>query len=195
MSGVLVAVVGPSGAGKDALMGHAEAQLRRRDGVLFVRRLVTRAPGAFEDHDSISEAEFAEGVENDRFALAWRAHGHGYAVPLSALDAVRSGAIAVCNLSRNAVAEAERAFGRVDTVLVTAPADVIAARLAARGRESPSAIEARVKREMALGDFLATHVIVNDRTISAGGATLVAIIEGLRTAPRQKVGAASVGGG
>jgi len=146
MSGVLVAVVGPSGAGKDALMGHAEAQLRPRDGVLFVRRLVTRAPGAFEDHDSISEAEFAEGVENDRFALAWRAHGHGYAVPLSALDAVRSGAIAVCNLSRNAVAEAERAFGRVDTVLVTAPADVIAPRLPKGSRALGRPAEPRSRR-------------------------------------------------
>ena len=153
MSGVFVCVVGPSGAGKDTLIRYAEARLGRRDDVLFVRRLVTRASGAFEDHDTLSEAEFADGVAGKAFALAWRAHGHGYAVPLAALTAVRRGAVAVCNLSRGAVAEAQIVFGSVVSVLVTAPPEVIATRLAARGRESLAAIEARLKRQVELGDF------------------------------------------
>jgi ribose 1,5-bisphosphokinase len=192
MSGVLVAVVGPSGAGKDALIRHAALELHRFDDVFFVRRLVTRAPGAFEDHASISEADFADGLAANRFALAWRAHGHGYAVPLSALTAVRNGAIAVCNLSRGAVDDAARAFGDVVTVLITAPAAVIAARLAERGRESPSAIEARVKRETELGDFPATYAIANDGTIAAGGGRLIEIINGFRSLHRQELPARPV---
>ena len=179
MSGVLVAVVGPSGAGKDALIQHAAAQ-PHHDDVLFVRRLVTRVAGAFEDHGSISDAAFADGIASGCFALTWRAHGHGYAVPVSALNAVRDGTVAVCNLSRGAVADAERVFGHVVSVLVTAPAAIITARLAARGRESPAAIAARIEREMALTDFTATHVIVNDGTIAAARAKLIAIVEGLR---------------
>jgi ribose 1,5-bisphosphokinase len=181
MSGVFVCVVGPSGAGKDTLIRYAETRLGQRDDVLFVRRLVTRAPGDFEDHDSLNEAEFADGLAGKRFALAWRAHGHGYAVPLSALTAVRNGAIAVCNLSRGAVAEAERVFGSVVAVLVTAPAEVIATRLAARGRESFATIEARLKREAEQSDFSPAHGIVNDGPVAAAGAALVAIIEQLQS--------------
>ncbi len=179
MSGVFVCVVGPSGAGKDTLIRHAATQLRQREDVLFVRRLVTRPPGDFEDHDSLTEKAFATGVARKHFALTWRAHGQGYAVPLIAVSAVRLGMIAVCNLSRGAIDDAERVFGNVVTVIVDAPADVIAARLAARGREGPSAIEARSKREAEISDFSANHVIVNDGPIAAGGAALVAIIEQL----------------
>jgi ribose 1,5-bisphosphokinase len=192
MSGVFVAIVGPSGAGKDTIMRHAEAALAGRDGVRFVRRFVTRAAGTFEDHDSLDERAFAEGAAGGRFALSWRAHGHGYAVPLSALEAVSAGAVAVCNLSRYALADADRVFGRVVAVAVTAPPEVIAARLAARGRDSAAAIAARLGREAGLADFRPRHRIVNDGSVAAAGAALVAIIEELRAqCPAAAAGRAS----
>jgi ribose 1,5-bisphosphokinase len=180
MTGMFVAVVGPSGAGKDTLIRYAEARLGGVRDMMFVRRLVTRTPGAFEDHDTISEAEFAAGIDAGRFALSWRAHGHGYAVPLSTRDAVRGGAVAVCNLSRGAVAEAEALFGGVVAVLVTAPAEVIATRLAARGRETVAAIEARLKREAEQRRFSPSHVIDNDGPVEAGGGALVDLLDELR---------------
>jgi ribose 1,5-bisphosphokinase len=192
MSGVFVCVVGPSGAGKDTLIRYAETRLARYDDVLFVRRMVTRAAGAFEDHDSVGEAEFADGVARREFALAWRAHGHGYAVPLSALAAVRRGAVAVCNLSRGAVAEAQVVFGSTVSVLVTAPTDVIATRLAARGRESVEAIEARLKRQVERSDFSPDHTIANDGAVDAGGSRLVEIIENLRRSGASAVAAPGV---
>jgi ribose 1,5-bisphosphokinase len=179
MSGVFVCVVGPSGAGKDTLIRYAETRLGQDPDVLFVRRLVTRASGTFEEHDSLSETAFTDGVARKAFALAWRAHGLGYAVPVSALAAVERGAVAVCNLSRSAVAEARRVFSRVEAVLVTASADVIAARLAARGRESMAAVEERLRREVA-GDFSPNAIIVNDGPIAAGGNALVDIVTGLQ---------------
>jgi ribose 1,5-bisphosphokinase len=149
--------------------------------VIFVRRFVTRPPGEFEDHWPLTEKAFATGITRGHFALSWRAHGLGYALPLIVRDCLRLGMIAVCNLSRSAVADAERKFGSVVTVMVTAPPEVIAARLAARGRESAAAIEARIEREAELSDFLPTHFIVNDGPIAAGGDLLIDIIEGLRS--------------
>ena len=101
-------------------------------------------------------------------------------MPLAALAAVRRGAVAVCNLSRGAVAEAQVVFGSVVSVLVTAPPEVIATRLAARGRESLAAIEARLKRQVERGDFSPDHMIANDGAVEAGGSRLVDIIEKLR---------------
>src|SRR5690606_18615993 len=72
-SGVLVAVVGPSGVGKATLIGHARARLAGEDGFVFIRRLVTRGENAFEDHDTLDEAAFARGVAEEHFALHWRA--------------------------------------------------------------------------------------------------------------------------
>ena len=134
-TGTVVAVVGPSGAGKDTLLALAAAALAGEPGFHFPRRLVTRPPNPAEDHDCLSAEGFEAGVATEAYALHWRAHGLGYAVPRAAADALASGQVVVCNLSRRAVADARAAFGRVRTVLVTAPDAVLAARIAARGRE------------------------------------------------------------
>jgi ribose 1,5-bisphosphokinase len=41
-NGVFVAVVGPSGAGKDMVIGYAAERLSACEGVDFVRRVITR---------------------------------------------------------------------------------------------------------------------------------------------------------
>ena len=67
----LVAVVGPSGAGKDLLMRSAaetDPQIR------LARRVITRPSAAgSEDFDGVSEAVFAQRVAAGEFALHWRA--------------------------------------------------------------------------------------------------------------------------
>ncbi len=71
-NGAFVAVVGPSGAGKDTLIAHAKAALADEPPVEFVRRVITRpSDGATEDHDTLTEAEFLEALANGAFALAW----------------------------------------------------------------------------------------------------------------------------
>ena len=56
-NGALVAVVGPSGAGKDTLIAHAKAALGDEPQVDFVRRCVTRpSDGQTEDHDTLADA-------------------------------------------------------------------------------------------------------------------------------------------
>ena len=181
--GVLVAVVGPSGVGKDTLIGHAKAQLAAEEGFVFVRRLVTRGENAFEDHDTLDEASFARGVETGEFAVSWRAHGLGYALPATTQDAMARGAVVICNFSRGAIAAARERFPAVRVVAITAPDAVLAARLIQRGRETEEGVAARLLREAECSrDVHADLTVVNDRPIEQSGGELVAYLKGLRMA-------------
>ncbi len=127
-SGTFVCVTGPSGAGKDTLIQLARAQLGSEPGFLFPRRLVTRPLSAFEDHETLSLAQFEAGVRNGLFALHWRAHGLGYAIDGAIMPAIAAGIIVVCNVSRDSITAARKNFAHVKVVFVTAPAAMIAAR-------------------------------------------------------------------
>ena len=57
--GKLIYVVGPSGAGKDALLEHARANLPADTKVTFARRWITRSADAGgEAHRALTSAEF-----------------------------------------------------------------------------------------------------------------------------------------
>lgn len=179
--GAFVAVVGPSGAGKDTLIAHARVRLagHRRPAVHFVRRVVTRvADAGAEDHDSLTPEEFAAAERAGAFALAWSAHGLSYGIPAAVDARIAAGEIAVANLSRGAVPALMRRYRNVAVVLVTASPEVLAARLAARGRESRAEVLARLARadDASLGAFAATVTVRNDGTPEEGGEALVAAI-------------------
>lgn len=145
--GVLIAVVGPSGAGKDSLIAYARERLASEPSILFVRRIVTRsADTAAEDHASLTPAEFANAEAAGAFAVCWDAHGLRYGIPVSARDHVAGGGTAVVNGSRAALADIRAAFDHVVTLHVSARPEVLAARLAARGRESQPDILQRLRR-------------------------------------------------
>ena len=146
MTGVFVAVVGPSGAGKDTLIAEARTRLTGDPNILFVRRVVTRPEGGNEDHDCIDAGGFATLREQGAFVLSWGAHGLYYGIPASARAAVEDGKVVVANLSRGALTDARAAFPALAIVNVTAPPQVLAARLAHRGRESGLEIERRLAR-------------------------------------------------
>jgi ribose 1,5-bisphosphokinase len=180
-SGVLVAVVGPSGVGKDTLIGHARARLAGEDGFVFIRRLVTRGENAFEDHDTLDEAAFARGVAEEHFALSWRAHGLGYALPAETHEAIARGAVAICNFSRGALAAARERFAEVRVVAISAPDEILAARLIGRGRETEAGVAARLAREAVCAREIDPDLtIVNDRPIEQSGGELVAYLKSLR---------------
>jgi ribose 1,5-bisphosphokinase len=180
--GAFVAVVGPSGAGKDTLIASARASLAADAHYLFVRRVVTRPAGSFEDHKSMTDGEFERAEAAGAFALSWRAHGLSYGVPVATLAAVESGVIAVCNLSRAAIPDARRRFPRVATVLVTAPNAVLAARLVARGRETEEEAARRLARESTISKAVAAdRVVSNDGTREEGGRKFVLCLERIRS--------------
>ncbi|WP_343207773.1 phosphonate metabolism protein/1,5-bisphosphokinase (PRPP-forming) PhnN [Ancylobacter oerskovii] len=173
--GTLVLVVGPSGAGKDTLIREACRRLAGRDDIRFARRRITRPVDATEDHVSLDAAAFARGVAAGEFPLHWQANGLAYALGPEVAADLAAGRMVVANGSRGAVAEARRRFAAVRIVMVTAPPELLAARIAARGREGAEDAARRLKREPAL-PVPPDATIVNDGVPEAGGARLADVL-------------------
>ncbi|MEP9349840.1 phosphonate metabolism protein/1,5-bisphosphokinase (PRPP-forming) PhnN [Xanthobacter sp. KR7-225] len=173
--GTLVLVVGPSGAGKDTLIGLARARLSGEKRVLFARRLVTRAPGAGEAHGTLSEAAFEAECAAGRFPLSWRAHGLGYALGPEVATHLGDGGLVVANGSRASLPQARARFARMKVVLVTAPLELRAARLAQRGRESAPEIAERLSHAPQ-AEVAPDLVIENVGSPQVGGEALRAFI-------------------
>jgi len=179
VTGRLIAVVGPSGAGKDTLLAGALAA--RPDWVL-VRRVITRpADAGGEDHDSATSDDFAARAARGEFAVHWAAHGLSYGIPATAVAQAAAGATVLFNGSRAALPAARAAFPALDVVWITAPPAVLAARIAARGRESQADAAARLTRTLDPPPPGA-RVVMNDGPVAQGVARLIAAIEGA-TAP------------
>ena len=172
---MLVAVVGPSGAGKDTVLDGLRAALAGDPGFFFARRAITRPPQAGgEAHEALSPAEFA----GRDFALQWLAHGLDYGIPRSIETELAQGRVVLANLSRRVLADAAARYPL--TVLeITAPPAILAARLAARGRESEADIAARLAREAPLPAGLRLLRVVNDSTPKAAITQAVALLRGL----------------
>lgn len=163
--GAFVAVVGPSGAGKDTLMSGAARHPGLDTRVAFVRRVVTRTALAdAEDHDSLDEAGFARAEAAGAFCLAWSAHGLRYGLPASLLKDLGRGRTVLANLSRRSLTDAARTFGALHVVEVTARPEVLLARLLARGREPETMIRDRLGRQVpvALPPSAAGHLLIDN---------------------------------
>jgi ribose 1,5-bisphosphokinase len=144
--GRLVLVVGPSGAGKDTLIGLARAACGGDGNIVFPRRVVTREATAFEDNAQVSFEAFGQARDNGEFAVHWEAHGHGYALPRAIDDELRASRTVVANVSRTVIEAMRRAYADVVVVSITAPAEILGQRLAARARGSDGQIADRLGR-------------------------------------------------
>lgn len=174
-SGRVVAVVGPSGVGKDTLLAGLEASGQAHR----VRRVITRAPWpGDEPFEGISEAEFERRLSEGKFALHWRAHGLDYGLPWSEFAALQDARDVVFNGSRAILAEAARIFPGLRVILIEAPPELLAARLAARGREAGAALAARLERDIgALPAGLPVIRVLNDGTPQEGISRLIAALQ------------------
>lgn len=142
--GPVIAIVGPSGVGKDSVMSAlAQADPRLRQ----MRRVITRAPEAGgETYQPVTEAQFAALVAQDRFVLHWQAHGLHYGIARD-IEELRQGASAVLvNLSRAVLPDAEQAFDDFRVIALRADPQVLAQRLAGRGREGAEEVARRLAR-------------------------------------------------
>ncbi len=145
--GIMVVVVGPSGAGKDTLMALAAQHFGSRPNVHFVRRVITRDGDAGgEDHLAVSEAGFVSMEQSGSFAVWWEAHGLKYGIPAEVSVALSKGHLVIANGSRSALHRFHAAFPRLKVINVTARPEVLAGRLEARGRETHEDIMARLAR-------------------------------------------------
>jgi len=175
--GLLVPVVGPSGAGKDTLMAEARSQLGDDDRFVFARRVITRpASAGGEDHEPASEEAFEAMASKGEFAFHWQAHGLRYGIPRRIEGELEQGRLVLANLSRSVLADAARRYN-TRALVITAPLDLLAKRLAGRGRETAEDIAQRLAREVVLPAGLETMVVMNDSTPEEGAARLVAMLK------------------
>ncbi|WP_137124234.1 phosphonate metabolism protein/1,5-bisphosphokinase (PRPP-forming) PhnN [Roseomonas sp. HF4] len=170
---MLLAVVGPSGAGKDTLMGLARARLAGDARFRFVQRAITRpAEAGGEAHRALDAAAFEAERAADAFALWWGAHGLSYGIPRDIEADIALRRVVVANLSRAVLAEAAARYP-LRVLNITAPVAVLAARLAARGREDAADIAARLAREATLPPGLDVATVTNDTTPEDGAARVI----------------------
>lgn len=144
--GRLILVVGPSGAGKDTLLGLARSACAEDKNVVFPRRVVTRQASAAEDNAQLSAEEFREALARGDFALHWEAHGHSYGLPRAIDDDLRAGRSVVVNVSRTVIDAARRVYANVTVIVITAPPEMLVERLRMRARGSDGKVEQRLGR-------------------------------------------------
>ena len=180
MRGTFVAVVGPSGSGKDSLIGFGRERLEASGQIHVVRRVVTRqADGGSEDHDSMDDVSFAEAERAGAFALTWEAHGLRYGLPISLEDDLRAGRVVIANLSRAMIPALIERYPDAVVVAVSADRDVIERRLAGRGRETAASIQQRIDRRVADRLPASTVRIDNSGALEVAGTQFVQLIEDL----------------
>lgn len=148
-TGLLVPVVGPSGAGKDSLLRVAREHFAGGSRLVFPRRVVTRAALAdAEDHDSMTPDAFAEAAARGAFAIFWGAHGNAYGIPAAIHDDLSAGRIVVFNCSRAALGPAWAHHPKMKVIEVSASPEVLVERIVTRGRESREDARQRVARKV-----------------------------------------------
>ncbi|CAN7398053.1 MULTISPECIES: phosphonate metabolism protein/1,5-bisphosphokinase (PRPP-forming) PhnN [unclassified Variovorax] len=169
-SGTFFLVVGPSGAGKDSLIDGARQRLSAQARHVFAKRTITRpaaAPG--EDHESVSAAEFDRRESAGDFLVTWRAHGLCYGLPASLRTALEAGQHVIANGSRSVIAQLSQCLARLVVIDVTAAPEVLARRIAARGREREEETHLRLARR---GESIPASVrslgVDNDASLAEG---------------------------
>ncbi|MEP3919652.1 phosphonate metabolism protein/1,5-bisphosphokinase (PRPP-forming) PhnN [Ascidiaceihabitans sp.] len=177
--GRFIAVVGPSGVGKDSVM----AGLAAADPALhLVRRTITRTPElGGEDYDSVSVAKFNEMAKAGHFAIHWGAHELQYAIPAHVRMVLAEGRDCLANFSRSALLAGDAGFARFCVLNITAQSKTLAARLVARGRENEAQIERRLAQATKpLPDGLNVKTVSNDGPLDATIAQALSLLQPVR---------------
>ena len=167
----VIAVVGPSGVGKDSVM---TALATRDPRVHLIRRVITRPEDAGgEAFTGVSRQEFEAMRAAGAFALSWEAHGLCYGVPMPSEVKQADARALLVNLSRGVLLRAQEVFHPFAVLSLTARPEVLAARLAARGREDAAERARRLGRAgMALPEGVRRVITVDnsgplERTVDA----------------------------
>lgn len=184
MRGLFVLVVGPSGAGKDTLLDHARTALGGDPFYVFARRCITRPAGAgSENHEAVTAEEFDARRAAGGFSLWWEAHGLRYGLSSILEHHLAQGRCVIANVSRAVIEEARSRLGPVLVVSITASPEILAARLAARGREVAADRAARLARadafEIAGPDVVA---VTNDGAVEDAVTRFLAVLRSARQA-------------
>ena len=178
--GRLVLVVGPSGAGKDTLLGLAKAACAEDRNIVFPRRVITREASASEQNEEVSLDAFRQALSRGEYAVHWEAHGHCYALRRGIDDELRAGRTVIANVSRTVIGAMRHTYADVVAVSITAPPQVLAERLAMRRRSSDGKIEFRLGRTVDEALAAPDVTIINTGSAEYHARQFVRIIEGDR---------------
>lgn len=177
MPAPLVYVMGPSGAGKDTLLRYARERVAGAP-IAFAHRYITRPPVAGdENHVALSVPEFQVRKAHGAFAMDWEAHGLLYGIGCEIEAWRRAGLTVVVSGSRQHFEAALASTSDVVPVVITCAPEVLARRLAQRGRESESDIAERLRRNPA--PVIAHSRLVtldNSGAVEVAGEKLVALL-------------------
>jgi ribose 1,5-bisphosphokinase len=177
MKGQLIYVMGPSGAGKDSLLGFAREKVPG-EPVVFAHRYITRPTGEGENHIALTLDEFEARSALGLFALEWSSHGLRYGIGVE-LDAwLERGCTVVVNGSRAHLGEALTRYPHTMVVHVKAAPHILEARLGARARESAEQVAARLARRatFALPEGVSLTVIDNSGALEEAGRAFVDVV-------------------
>lgn len=147
----LIYVIGPSGAGKDSVLGHLRQTWGGTPPAHWARRTITRAAqSGGEAHESVSADGFERLLRANAFAMHWRANGLSYGLRRTELAPLGSGHCVFVNGSRDYLAQAMQDWPGLSVVHISASPEVLAQRLAQRQREDSATIAQRLSRAVDL---------------------------------------------
>ncbi len=174
--GRLIAVVGPSGVGKDSVMAGLKDAIPE---LHLVRRVITRAPElGGEVYDAVSVEKFEAMARDGAFAVHWGAHGLHYGIPTNVRYQLGKGTDCLANFSRKVLVQASKVFPQLVVLNITASSETLAQRLAARGRETASEISKRLAQaDKPLPAGLQVIHLANDGPLSQTVARGVALLQ------------------
>ena len=173
-------LIGPSGAGKDALLSYAREHLAGSVSVLFSHRYITRSSQAGgEDYISLTQAEFDQRQQLGLFALSWRSHQYAYGIGIEIDAWMQAGAHVVVNGSREYLRQAGQRYPQMQVILLEVSEEIIRQRLVERGRETAQEIEARIAHNQQLPpvEHPRLHLLNNDASLAETGAKLMALLK------------------
>jgi len=177
--GRLLYVVGPSGAGKDSAMRYARDRVDQRLPVVFSHRYITRPPELDgENHVALSTAEFQLRKACRLFVMDWESHGCCYGIGTEINYWLAMGLNVVVNGSRGYLGTALEMYPDMKVIWITADPELMAVRLARRGRESKAEIASRLRRVPDAPALPAGRMvrIRNDGPLALAGEQLVAAL-------------------
>lgn len=179
MSRFLVYVVGPSGAGKDSVLGWVCKHLAATPAVHWAKRTITRAvsPGD-EAHEAVDVAQFLALQDQGAFALSWQANGLHYGIRHAETAPLGRDHWVLVNGSRGSLETSRSRFPGLTVVHICASPDTLRQRLLARGREGPEMIEARILRTQRMPPLQAFEIL-NDGALDDAARLLLSHLRSL----------------
>ncbi|MFG6208057.1 phosphonate metabolism protein/1,5-bisphosphokinase (PRPP-forming) PhnN [Pseudomonas retamae] len=180
MDGKLIYLMGPSGSGKDSLIEAARQPLRALNCEVM-RRVITRsAESVGEEAVGVTPDEFDQRERAGDFALAWRANGLSYGIPVEMDQRLSAGQQVLVNGSRANLRQAMARYPKLVAVMLTVEDEMLRERLLKRGRETLEQIDQRLGRNAQFKDRRSSdgplHLIDNSGSLADAVNQLLALV-------------------